>query len=95
MANPMYKKYLLLILTVVVADQMIKLATHFYVPVGHHGELSLLGDWFKIHHTLNKGMAFGAELVFGVELAFASNCLRAYAASFNIHLVHGRSAHSV
>lgn len=27
--------------------------------MGPGGEISLLGDWFKLHYILNKGMAFG------------------------------------
>ncbi len=30
--------------------------------MGPAGEIPLLGDWFKLHYTLNPGMAFGVEL---------------------------------
>lgn len=29
------------------------------MDMGPAGEISLLGDWFKLHYILNKGMAFG------------------------------------
>jgi signal peptidase II len=30
--------------------------------MGPAGEIPLFGDWFKLHYTLNPGMAFGVEL---------------------------------
>lgn len=30
--------------------------------MGPAGEIKLIGDWFKLHYTLNPGMAFGVEL---------------------------------
>ena len=41
------------------ADQAIKLGVHFNMEMGPSGEMTLLGDWFKLHYILNKGMAFG------------------------------------
>lgn len=32
------------------------------MDMGPAGEISLLGDWFKLHYILNKGMAFGMSL---------------------------------
>jgi len=30
--------------------------------MGFGGQVSILGEWFKLHYTLNPGMAFGMEL---------------------------------
>ena len=58
-------KYFLLALGVIIIDQVIKLLVHFNIPMGPAGEISVLGDWFKLHYILNRGMAFG--LRFGFE----------------------------
>lgn len=44
---------------------MIKLLVHFNMAMGQSGEISVLGDWFKLHYILNRGMAFG--LSFGSD----------------------------
>lgn len=35
---------------------------HFNMDYGLPGQIKILGDWFKLHYTLNPGMAFGIEL---------------------------------
>ena len=50
------------VLAIVLIDHASKLWTHFYIPMGHLGEIKIFGDWFKIHYTLNPGMAFGMEM---------------------------------
>ncbi len=55
-------KYYLLALLVILIDQVSKWAVHTYMQPGMSGEIPLLGDWFKLHYTLNPGMAFGVEL---------------------------------
>lgn len=32
------------------------------MPMGAGGEISVVGEWFKLHYILNKGMAFGMSL---------------------------------
>ena len=32
------------------------------MQMGPDGEVSLIGDWFKLHYILNRGMAFGLSL---------------------------------
>jgi signal peptidase II len=44
----------------ILADQALKLYIHFTLPLD--GDIPIFGDWFKLHHTLNPGMAFGIEL---------------------------------
>ncbi|WP_250630799.1 lipoprotein signal peptidase [Rhodoflexus caldus] len=60
-----YLKYYLLALAVILVDQAVKLAVHEYMQMGPLGEIKIFGDWFKLHYTLNPGMAFGLE--FGSE----------------------------
>jgi len=57
-----YWKYYLVALLVIVIDQLSKWAVHAHMPMGMPGEVSVFGDWFKLHYTLNPGMAFGVEL---------------------------------
>ena len=58
-----YTKYYLLALLVIFIDQATKLSVHTYMQRGE--EIAIFGDWFKLHYTLNPGMAFG--LKFGEE----------------------------
>jgi signal peptidase II len=55
-----YWKYYLVALLVIVIDQVSKWAVHTYMD--RFDEIHLIGDWFKLHYTLNPGMAFGVEL---------------------------------
>ena len=55
-------KFFLLALSIIAIDQLSKWAVHAYMQPGMAGEIRLLGDWAKLHYTLNPGMAFGAEL---------------------------------
>ena len=55
-------KYFILALMVAIVDQVSKLLVHLNMSVGE--ELSVLGNWFKLHYVLNPGIAFGLELDF-------------------------------
>ena len=55
-------KFFLLTLLLIVLDQSVKLAVHFYMAPGFAGQLKLAGDWLKLHYVLNPGMAFGMQL---------------------------------
>jgi signal peptidase II len=57
-----FAKYLGLALLIILIDQSVKLLVHFNMPMGELGEIKILGDFFKLHYTLNPGMAFGVEL---------------------------------
>ncbi|BDD07912.1 lipoprotein signal peptidase [Fulvitalea axinellae] len=57
-----YGKFYLAALGVIVLDQIVKMLVNTYMPMGNAGEIKVLGDWFKLHYTLNPGMAFGMEL---------------------------------
>ena len=53
-------RYYLLTLGIIALDQVVKLLVHFNMAL--HSEIPVLGNWFKLHYTLNPGMAFGLML---------------------------------
>jgi signal peptidase II len=57
-----YYKYYLLSLVVIILDQTVKMLVHFNMELGTAGQIPVFGDWFKLHYTLNPGMAFGLQL---------------------------------
>ena len=57
-----YIKYFGISLLVITLDQITKLLVHNYMDYGLLGQIKVFGDWFKLHYTLNPGMAFGIEL---------------------------------
>ena len=57
-----YLKYYLLSLAVIALDQTVKLLVYKNMDMGLMGQIPVFGDWFKLHYTLNPGMAFGMQL---------------------------------
>jgi signal peptidase II len=57
-----YYKYYLLSLAIIILDQTVKMLVHFNMELGTAGQIPVFGDWFKLHYTLNPGMAFGLQL---------------------------------
>ncbi len=55
--------FFLLALLIIGIDQLSKYLVHKHMQPGLAGEIPLLGNWFKLHYTLNPGMAFGVELL--------------------------------
>jgi signal peptidase II len=55
-----YFKFYLLTIIVIILDQVVKLLVFYNMDLGH--EIPVFGEWFKIHYTVNPGMAFGLEL---------------------------------
>ncbi len=55
-----YLPYFLIALGVILLDQALKLHIHSILSLGE--DIHVFGDWFKLHYTLNPGMAFGIEL---------------------------------
>ena len=50
-------KYIFIALAIILFDQSSKLLVHRYMDL--HQEVSVIGEWFKLHYLLNPGMAFG------------------------------------
>ena len=57
-----YYKYFLLSLGVIFLDQIVKLLVHFNMYIGEEFPVIPGLDFFKIHYTVNPGMAFGWEI---------------------------------
>lgn len=57
-------QYYIIALVVIIIDQFTKMLVYFNMEKYAEGQISIIGDWFKIYYTLNPGMAFGAELGF-------------------------------
>ncbi len=57
-----YARFFLISLLVIAVDQAVKLLVHYNMEYGMIGQIRVLGDWFKLHYTLNPGMAFGLQL---------------------------------
>jgi signal peptidase II len=55
-----YFKFYLLSIGVIILDQVIKLIVYYNMDLGQ--EIPVFGEWFKIHYTVNPGMAFGLEI---------------------------------
>ncbi len=55
-------RYFLLSLLIIVLDQAIKMAVHFYMEPGFYGQIEIISPYVKLHYTLNPGMAFGIQL---------------------------------
>ncbi len=55
-------KYYLLSLLIIVLDQVVKMLVHNNMELGSAGQIHVFGDWFKLHYTLNPGMAFGLQI---------------------------------
>lgn len=56
-------KYFLLTFLLIVIDQIIKVAIHNTLQYEGQ-EIAIIGDFFKLHYVLNRGMAFGMTLDF-------------------------------
>ncbi|NJN28238.1 MAG: lipoprotein signal peptidase [Cyclobacteriaceae bacterium] len=55
-----YFKFYLLTIGIIILDQVVKLVVYYNMDLGN--EFPVFGEWFKIHYTVNPGMAFGLEL---------------------------------
>lgn len=57
-----YSKYYLLSIGIIILDQVVKMLVYYNMELGVAGQIKVFGDWFKLHYTLNPGMAFGLEI---------------------------------
>jgi signal peptidase II len=55
-----YLKFYLLTIGIIIIDQIVKLVVYYNMDLGN--EIPVFGEWFKIHYTVNPGMAFGLEI---------------------------------
>jgi len=57
-----FLKYYILSLSVIILDQVVKMLIHFNMDPGIAGQILIFDNWFKLHYTLNPGMAFGMQI---------------------------------
>ncbi|NHC49838.1 lipoprotein signal peptidase [Aquirufa ecclesiirivi] len=57
-----YYRYFLVSIAIILIDQAIKISVHYFMEPGYFGQIEILGSYFKLHYTLNPGMAFGIQL---------------------------------
>jgi signal peptidase II len=55
-----YFKFYLLTIGIIILDQVVKQLVFNNMELGH--EFPVFGEWFKIHYTVNPGMAFVLSL---------------------------------
>ncbi len=55
-----YFKFYLLTICIILLDQVVKLLVYYNMDLGN--EIPVFGEWFKIHYTVNPGMAFGLQI---------------------------------
>ena len=73
-------KLFILGLILVVIDQIVKVLVKTNMDLGE--TINVIGDWFKLHFVLNKGMAFG--------MAFGGLVGKVLLSVFRIFLFGGR-----
>lgn len=59
-----YKKYILVLLLVIIADQGCKLWVYSHMELGPEHHIKIFGNLFKLTYVLNYGMAFGLQFGF-------------------------------
>ncbi|MCC5930059.1 MAG: lipoprotein signal peptidase [Cyclobacteriaceae bacterium] len=57
-----YLKFYLLAIAIILIDQVVKMLVHYNMDMGLAGQIPVFGEWFKLHYTLNPGMAFGLQI---------------------------------
>ncbi len=57
-----YSRFYILSLSIIIIDQIVKMLVHFNMDPGIVGQIKVFDDWFKLHYTLNPGMAFGMQI---------------------------------
>lgn len=87
-------KYYLFALSLIALDQIIKLLVYYYMQPGLLGEIKIFGNWFKLHYTLNPGMAFGLTLgpVYGKIILSIFRMIAVSAIAYYIYTIH-KTAH--
>lgn len=55
-----YLQFFILTIAIIILDQVVKMLVYNHMHLGQ--EFQVFGDWFKIHYTVNPGMAFGLQI---------------------------------
>lgn len=88
-----YLKYYLLSFAVIALDQAVKMVVFFNMERGQ--EIAVIDDWFKIHYTLNPGMAFGLEIAseYGKLILTVFRLLAMVGIGYYLYLLAKRKVH--
>lgn len=91
-----YLKYYLLALSIIILDQVVKLAVYYKMEMGLVGEIPIFGDWFKLHYTLNPGMAFGLEFgsIYGKLALSLFRLVAVFGIGYYLFVMAKRQVHS-
>lgn len=90
-----YLKFYLISLLIIAIDQTVKLLVHYNMQMGIMGEIHVVGDLFKLHYTLNPGMAFGVELgsIYGKVLLTTFRLIAIGAIAWYLHQQIDKKGH--
>ena len=91
-----YTKYLAIALLMVIIDHVIKLWIHDNMAVDSTAdEIPLIGEWFRLHYTLNPGMAFGMQLPapYGKIILSVFRLIAVVGIAWYIHSLSKKNAH--
>lgn len=88
-----YRFYFLTV-AVVIFDQVVKFLVHDYMNL--YEEISVLGNWFKLHYILNEGIAFGlkADWVYSKLILTSFRLLASIAGIIILYRYAKRGMHS-
>jgi len=90
-------RYFLISLVVILLDQGIKMAVHFWMEPGYFGQIELVGSLFKLHYTLNPGMAFGIQLgsIYGKLILTSFRIIAMFGIGYYLHYLSENTARKV
>ena len=88
-------KYYIFSLCLVLVDQVSKLMVHLHMNIGE--EISVLGDWFKLHYVLNPGIAFGIEFdfLYGKLMLTIFRILAAIGIAYYLYFLTRQKVHKI
>jgi len=93
--KPTAFRYFIPTALVIFLDQFVKLIVHNYMDMGLVGEIPVFGNWFKLHYTLNAGMAFGLEFgnLYGKLLLTSFRLVAVFLIGFYLYFLSQRHTH--
>jgi len=87
-------KYYIISLFIVLGDQISKLLVHLNMELGE--EVTVIGDWFRLHYVLNPGIAFGIEFdfIYGKLLLSIFRILAVTGIAYYLYFLAKKKSHS-
>lgn len=89
-------RYFLLSILIIALDQGIKIAVHTWMEPGYFGQIPLVGDFFKLHYTLNPGMAFGIQIgsIWGKLMLTSFRIVAMFGIGYYLHSLTVKKSHT-